>query len=893
MVQMDPSPRGLIATKLLPPAGPRHLVHRARLDRLLAQGLDHKLTLICAPAGFGKTTLATTWLQAHDRPVGWVSLDGGDNEPSRFWAYVAAALESIDITSLDTDAVERSASQSPESALASLINAINDSPMDAVLVLDDYHQITDHRIHDGVTFLINQLPPRLHVIVLTRSDPPFLVSRWRANGDLVEIRARDLAFNRDETEVFLADTGVTLSDEMQSALFGRLSGWAAAIRLAAAWMAGREDPSHAVAEFAASDSTIAAYLTAEVLDQLPEDTRRFLLFTSILSRLTGPLCDSVMDSTGGAEVLRGLYDHDLFVDALDRDHVWFRYHPLFAELLAHQLRREFPDIVDELHRRASQWCAGNGLTSEAIEHALAARDWPGVKMLLLTEMLSIGTRSQPAVVGDWLTRVPTEERDTPFFLMLTAFVQLHTGELDQGRRLIERAHELIQRSRTAGVDLELPELPAILHLLSAGAARMDCDLAAATREAQAVNAELAVAGASGTPLARMAIAAATNSMLGAAYWHGELVGTVSSGDDLVPELIRMRINRMSLEASALADAGQLRQAEAAVTEVLDLARGTGLTANFQTNPAYLAAGVVALQRAEYERASERLKVVWERGYRQGDKAPATIAGMLIARIAALTGDVGGALTLLDEAKTAWPGWTPPLSIASGLAEEEARLCITVGERSAAKAVLGRLAALPGNSARRDFTVRLTGARLRLSERPADAAVDFAACAELALEHGRLTRGVETLVEAAVAHRLSGDLQAAQGSLGRATSLAEHEAIVAPFLWHAAIVRPLLLSLELSQAEVAMLGFRQRLLDAMGVPGRIIAPIASLGPVDGLSDRELTVLRLLRGTLSNPEIAATLDISPNTLKTHLRHIYGKLGADNRRLALDRARELNLF
>jgi LuxR family transcriptional regulator, maltose regulon positive regulatory protein len=393
----------LIATKLRIPAAVRLNVHRARLDELLHAGAQRKVTVLAAPAGFGKTVLVASWMSAaaaSGRLVGWVSLDSGDNDPATFWSYVLAAIDRMEVTIAAGGGVPVE-TLGPESAevLPALVNALAAQTNERVLVLDDYHLITDPRIHRDLTFLVEQELPHFHLMVLSRSDPPFLSSRRRASGDVVEVRARDLAFNRDETAAFLEDHGVVLDNDLREALFARVAGWAAALRLAAIWVAGSKDQSTAVTEFAAADFTMTDYLTVEVLGQLSPELRRFLLLTSISARLSGPLCDAITGERGGEQTLNDLERRGLFVDQLDSARGWFCYHQLFAELLRQELSRSYPDEVPELHRRAARWFAANGFIDDAIEHTLLAQDWPGLRTLLLGQARSIGVERSPSNAG--------------------------------------------------------------------------------------------------------------------------------------------------------------------------------------------------------------------------------------------------------------------------------------------------------------------------------------------------------------------------------------------------------------------------------------------------------------------------------------------------------------
>ena len=552
----------LIVTKLMVPAAPRGMIRRDRLHQFLDGG-GVRLTLAVAPAGYGKTVLAASWLaSAPGRRAGWVSLDRSDNEPSRFWAYVLAAIAGAG-TGLQLPGgalTGQPGNGPPGEALAPLVNALAGLTCDLVLVLDDYHLITDPRIHRGVAFLIGQAPPRLHLVILSRSDPP-LLARRRVSGGVTQARTRDLAFTAAEMTLFLDRQGVILADRPRLALFTRLGGWAAALRLVTLWLAGRDDPAAALADFAASDTTIADYLTAEVLGQLPAGLRRFLLQTSILPRLTGPLCDAVTGDAdgGGAQALAELDRRGLFVEALTPGRDWLRYHQLFAELLRLELQRAFPGLVGELHRRASQWFAAHGHAAEAIDHGLAARDWPGVRMLMLRETLSIGIRYPPAVVEGWLALVPLPIRETsPFFLTLDAHLLGHAGHLQDARRALDRARHL---AALPGAQPELAELAAIGHMLSAGIARLDCDLPAARASARAVDRELPPPGENQSALARMTRVGTAASLAATMFWHGDTVAAGQLLGDTDREtathhLTRMRVNCMSTTALLLAATGR-------------------------------------------------------------------------------------------------------------------------------------------------------------------------------------------------------------------------------------------------------------------------------------------------------------------------------------------------
>jgi LuxR family maltose regulon positive regulatory protein len=889
----------LVLTKLTIPTLPRQVICRPRLHQLLDEGTDRKLTLVVAPAGFGKTVLVTDWLlSAPARRVGWVSLAKSDNEPAGFWSYVRAALAGagVQLPSDGDGLADRSGTVPPERVLAPLVNALAELTADVTLVLDDYHLITDSRIHRDIAFLIDHQPQRFHLLVLSRSSPPFLLARWKANGAVIQVQTRDLAFTAEEMTDFLDGQGVTLPPGLREPLFARLEGWAAALRLATLWISGRDDPGAAIAEFAASDATITDYLTTEVLGPLSARLRRFLLQTSILPRLTGPLCDAVAAAEGGAHALAELNRRGLFVEAVTPSRDCFRYHQLFAELLRLELQRAYPGMVAELHLRAAKWFAANGFAADAIDHGLVAGDWASVRTLMLGETLAIGSSYPPSVIEGWLSSLPRRVLDTsPFFLVLHAFVLAHTGRLGKARRALHRAQNL---ARLPGIDPELPELGALQYAVAAGIARLDCDLAAARQSAHALGRVCADEAA----LIRMARAAAANAVAATTFWHGDIGGAEqllreTERETAAHQLMRMRANCLSATALLLASTGRLREAEALAASAQQLARSVGVAVLFQTSPALLASAVLSVQRADHLRARQQLATVYERARHHKDRAPLLAAGVLLARLSALGGDIGEAFTILDEAKAASPGWQPPAALQAMIAEDEARICLLAGDIAAARAVHSHLTALSDTALSGQIPAvtmarQATQARILLAQgHSAAASALFSLAASAALGYGQLSRAVEAHVGAAVASRSAGQPTVALACLKRALALAQDETIMAPFIWEATSMRPLLLQME--HGPHPALGFRQRLLTVMGIPARSRPGRPGRTPAaQTLSDRELTVLRLLEGNLTNPEIAAALSVSPNTLKTHVKHIYHKLGVNSRQQAVIRSRALDL-
>ncbi|MGD9002616.1 MAG: AAA family ATPase, partial [Anaerolineae bacterium] len=456
----------LLKTKLYIPPLRSELVLRPHLVDRLDGGFrrGRKLILVAAPAGYGKTTLLSEWITQRDlRPrVAWVSLDVDDNDPARFWTYVAAALQTVQE---DIQGLAPAAFQSPnpppiESTLTSLLNQIAEVPDPLVLILDDYHMIQTSAIHDALSFLLENLPPRMHLVIATRADPPLPIPRLRGRGQLTELYQSDLRFTSQEAADFLNRAmGLDLSVEDVAALEKRTEGWIAGLQMAAVSMRGRDDIAGFVRAFTGSHRYILDYLGEEVLGQQPEGVREFLLQTAILDRLTAPLCDAVVGRAtldkardGSQAMLEYMESNNLFIVALDDQRRWYRYHRLFADLLLRQLQRQRPDLVPQLHRRASEWNEANSLTGAAVTHALAAEDFGRVAHLLEQAAWPMLTRGEMTTLLGWLDALPEDAvRARPRLGILRAWALALTGQLDEADSYLSGAEARYGRGEVAAV----------------------------------------------------------------------------------------------------------------------------------------------------------------------------------------------------------------------------------------------------------------------------------------------------------------------------------------------------------------------------------------------------------------------------------------------------------
>ena len=586
-VSDDGQANPLVETKLHIPSPRRNLVTRPRLQARLASAADGKLILVSAPAGFGKTTLVTAWLgtaAGDGAAVAWLSLDERDNDPALFWSYVLAALESaVPGLGANARALLDSAGASPDAVLATLVNELHSVDRDVFLVLDDFHVIDHHDIQEGVTYLLDHLPERAHLVLTSRADPPLPLARLRVRGELVEIRAADLRFTTEEAAAYLNGAmGLELTADNISTLEARTEGWIAALQLAALSMQGREDVADFIAGFAGDDRFIVDYLAGEVLHRQPESVRRFLLQTSVLDRLEGSLCDAVTGETGGKAVLEALERENLFVVPLDDRREWYRYHHLFADVLRARFLDEDPHAPPELHRRAADWFAGHDDPSSAIRHTLAAGDVDRAAEFAERALPDLRRSRQDATMHAWVQLIPDDVvRVRPVLAIGFVGALMSIGardRVDEYLRDVEQWLALTPAARdAAGMivvdDAQLPTLPGAIEMYRAALALTGGDIAGTVDHAQRV---LALAP-DNDEMGR----AAAHALLGLAAWsEGNLDTAFAEYTDSIAAMRRAGHIADILGASiAMADIrvaqGRLRDAQRLYEQNLQLLADNG------------------------------------------------------------------------------------------------------------------------------------------------------------------------------------------------------------------------------------------------------------------------------------------------------------------------------
>jgi len=900
----------LLETKLHVPRMRRGLVARPRLNERLSRGADSALTLVSAPAGFGKTTLLTEWLMdaaAEGRSVAWLSLDQRDNDPALFWTYLVTALRTAGpVVGEGALALLQPPLAPIDAVLATLLNDLHAVSNDVVLVLDDYHVIDAREVHDGMAFLVEHLPPQIHLVIAGRTDPTLPLPRLRARGELVEIRAADLRFTPEEAASYLTEgMGLALTAHDVAVLEERTEGWIAALQLAALSMQGRDDITAFIAGFAGDDRYIVDYLAEEVLQRQPAHVQQFLLQTSILDRLTGPLCDAVTGQDGGKATLTTLERGNLFLVPLDDRRRWYRYHHLFADVLRAHLLDEQPDVVPGLHRRASHWYGENGEPSEEIRHALEGQDFERAADLVELAIPAMRKTRQEAAVLGWLTALPDEVvRVRPVLSVGIAGAMLAVGETEGVEDRLRDAEPWL--GATAGVrgraktppaeildEEEFRRLPAVIELYRTALALTRGDELSTVRHAKRAFAlapeddHLSRAGAAG--------------LLGLAYWaSGDLEAAHRSYTECVVGLLQAGHTADTLGcAIALADIrlaqGHLGEAMRTYESALRRAHGASQSILRGTADMYVGMSELLLERDDLPAATQMLLRSQELGEHTGLPQNRYRSRVAMARIRAAEGDLTAALNLLDEAEHVYvsdffPNVRPIPAMKARVHVGREELGEALGwVRESGLSMQDDLSYLHEFEHITLARVLLAGGATEGSEPNVHETTRFLdRLMTAAQEGGRTGSVIEVLVLQSLAHQTRGDNASALASLQHAVTLAEPEGYIRVFVDEGPPMASLLRGI--AKHGIAR-DYVRRLQAALTTTDH--RPVGTQTLIEPLSERELDVLRLLGTDVDGPDIARELFVSLSTVRTHTQRIYAKLGVNNRRAAVRVAEELNLL
>jgi LuxR family maltose regulon positive regulatory protein len=902
-----PAAVAVLATKLFPPARRSALVARPRLAERMAgaHGGGHRLTLVSAPAGFGKTVLLGEWTAGHER-VGWLSLDEGDNALPRFLAHLGAALAGI---GLAVDVGNGREGEPPSAIMTALVNQLvragEHLPDERwLLVLDDYHVIDAPEVHESVVFLLDHAPDRLCLLVATRSDPPFPLSRLRSRGQLVEIRAADLRFAPAEARAFLVDVmGVPLTDGDVRALEQRTEGWVAGLQLAALSLRGMPDRAEVagfIGDFTGSHRFVVDYLVDEVLARQEQPTREFLLRTAILDRLTGPLCDAVTGGTDGARMLDELDRGDVFLVPLDGRRSWYRYHHLFRDVLRVRLDAEHPEQVAALHRAASDWFAAHRCDEEAVAHALAAGDDDRAAHLIESALPELRRARRDTLLLGWTRSLPEAVlRRRPVLAILSGWSLMMAGDLDgMERRLDDADAALAAGARDPALAATWPDTedlrtaPATVPVYRAALAQARGDVAGTVRHARRAQ---DLAGPDDH-----VVRGASAGFLGLAAWAaGDIEEALSTFSQAVGHLHAAGNLTDELDATiVLADmwitAGRPLRARRLYEQALRTATGRGEP--FPRTTADLHVGLAERDRERNDLAGALARLATADALAEHGSITENRHRRFVARaqLHAAAGEHAAAGPLLDEAEALYrPGFYPDVR---PLPAVRARIDLAGGDVDAAErwARDHDVTAADPATFLREYEL-LTLARLLLARRTARALDEVASLLDrlrAAAAPARAGSLLEIGVLRALERHAGGHRREALDELHRALARTpEPDGHVRLLLDEGA---PMLALLEDASDPAAPEPLRERARHLLASARGAERPPA--GPAtlpDPLSEREREVLRLLGGDLTGPEIARHLYVSVNTLRTHTKRIFTKLDVGNRSAAVRRGRELGLL
>jgi LuxR family maltose regulon positive regulatory protein len=919
----------ILSTKLYLPAPPPRAILRPRLIMQLVEGQRRKFTLISAPAGSGKTTLASEWLAASGRPAAWLSLDEADSEPARFLTYLAAAVQTV-APGLGEAALEALQSPQPpiEPVLTALLNDIAALPEPFILVLDDYHVLESQAVDQALVFLLEHLPRQMHLALTTREDPRLPLARLRARDQMTELRAADLRFTPAEAAGFLRGMGLDLATEDVAALEERTEGWIAGLQLAALALRGlagqgetapdgEQDAAGFIREFAGDHRYVMDYLLEEVLQRQAGEVRGFLLQTAILERLCGPLCDAVTGRSDGEAQLEALERGNFFVVPLDGQRRWYRYHHLFAGVLRVRLAAEQPGQVAGLHRRASAWYEQHDSAADAVHHALAAQDLERAADLIERAMPDVRRSRQEATLLGWLRALPEALlQRRPVLNIHFAGAMLQSGQLEG---VAERLREAERRLDTApGEEAAVRHLRGWIANYRAGIALASGNLDVCVQSARLASDLVPEED----DLGRGAAA----GLLGLACWgRGELEAALRSYAESMARLLRAghisdAIGLSIAQADILLTQGRLGAALRTYERGWQLATEQGKPVLRGAADMLVGLSDIRRERNDFPAAERFLQKSQEQGALKELSQNQYRWRVAQARIRQAEGDLDAALALLDEAERLYMGdFSPNVRPVAAL---RARVWAVQGRLVEAFdwARARGLSAEDGLSYLREYE-HVTLARLLLAQYQTDRDESALRAATGLLERllraaddgGRAGSAIEILVLVALARQARGDVAAALESLRQALALAGPEGYARVFLDEGPGMALLLRVAAGREEQAGVDNYAGRLLAALEseVPpakSMLVVPetqpaISALAEpevppaesvlIEPLSQRELDVLRLFKTELSGPEIARELMVALSTVRTHTKSIYSKLDVNNRRAAVRRAEELKLI
>jgi LuxR family maltose regulon positive regulatory protein len=896
-------PTAFLVTKLQIPALREDLVRRSRLLQRLNAGLDGKLTLVSASTGFGKTTIVSAWASRCGRPVAWFALDELDNDPLRFLGYLIRAVQGVKKdcaeSLLENLKTTRSHSFVSEQGgfLEAFINEIAEIQTAFLLVLDDFHVITNPAVQGITQFLLNNQPANLHLALVSRADPPWPLGRLRARREMNELRAADLRFTPQETAEFLNDRrGLELTEQQIVTLEGRTEGWIAGLQLAAISMQGQSHKQQFIENLAGSDRFISDYLVEEVLEKQTLEIQDFLLRTSILDQMNASLCNELTGRRDSQSVLQLLEQSNLFLQPLDNQRNWYRYHHLFADLLRVKLGQTSPDLLPLLHRCASQWFEKNKLIANSISHALAARDFEQVVRMIKGNAFSMLDTGELTTLLNWLDAIPRDLiLSQPWMSVFYAWALAYTGQLNQ-------AEEYLILAESALIDFPEPDnsqhkLEHVLGHIAAIRVLISKNRGEMSQAVRFANEALKYLPEQDYKTRSYVAQTLGNALL----FTGELDAAALAFESAIAA--SQMVDDGQRAVYALCDLaglqwmmGQLRASEASCREALRLAEQNAKDGGRHSPGsgfAYARLSRILLEWNDGEAALQHIEKALVLSQRRGQADIMFFCLVTLAEVQLSNKDVRSALATFQKARPRPGGgaaWHAAL-----IEQFETEALFSQGDLAAAERWLQKLGwkigdEIPAGQANAfEFVARILVARHEY------------AAALTVLDHLLIqeqAKGVKAfvlfiLITQAIAWQAMGDTARALSALERALTQAEPEGYIRTFTDRGAPMRSLLQKAVERGIYVSYARCLLAVLD--GIPEDTVLPakpeVAQL--IEPLSERELEVLRLLNTDLDAPEIASKLTISTNTVRTHIKNLYRKLNTHSRYEAIGQAKALNLL
>ena len=892
-------PISLLSTKLYIPPLRSTLAQRHRLLNQLDAGQRGKLTLVSAPAGFGKTTLVSVWLHARKIRAGWISLDENDNDPIRFLSYFVAALQAVDNrikgTGLEGIKAIQNESESVEleSFLIRLINEIAEIPHDFALVLDDYHVISNAAIQNMLTFCLEHQPPQMHLILTTRADPPWALAHFRVRQEIQELRIKDLRFTSDEATHFFAEIGLALEPDNIVALVRRTEGWAAGLQLAALTMQGREDTSRFVHDLRGDNRFIVDYLAEEVLEQQSPDLQDFMLKTSILGRMNASLCDALLQSKGSQRILRQLEEANLFLLPLDDERNWYRYHRLFADLLRSRLyEAHSAKSLADLHRRVSEWFAEEGLIIEAMEHALEAEDYEQVTHLVegnAFEMLEVGELN---TLAGWLEAVPKKwVTREPWMTVISAWVLAYTGQLDAVNPYLSHAKNALEKDaqRTASEkDHLLGHIAAIQTFL----AKHGGEMALAAGYAESALRYL--------PEDDFRTRSFTAAMQGTILqWQGKLsdaakayAEAISAGEKAgdTHTAVHALCDLAGLELML----GKLRDAEATSRKALEIAQKNKIHGARGAEYAHARLSGVLIQKNELKDALRHAEIALQLAKERGQGDMLYFCYVTLSGVEYRIKGAKKALATLQNAKEMEKGASWHQQI---IDQAEMGLHLAQGNIApATRWVQQQDWAAEDKIPPEESSLYTFLTRVLIAQKQFDRALALLGQL-IEIEKRNEANGLLIglfILQATTLQSLEKTEQALD-AIQNALNLGEPEGYVSVFIDEGKPAKDLLQKIA---QKGLMADYVNKILEVMGneyASAREDTFSRKKGNMlpESLSARAVDVLRLLNSNMHAPDIAKELFISVNTVRSHIKSLYRKLNVHSRHEAVSKAKELELL